>query len=175
MIEIRPVKIEDANELLEIDIRNRELFETYSAADRKDSDYQLYNYRKNIEKYLQDMKNDDGYHYVIIQKEENKIIGTIDLFAVVRHNIQSCMMGYALDEAYSGQGITTIAAKKVIKIAFNELGFHRVEAGAQPTNVGSVRVLEKAGMIREGLNRSNIRVKGEWKDHYLYAIVNENF
>jgi ribosomal-protein-alanine N-acetyltransferase len=68
-----------------------------------------------------------------------------------------------------------LAAKEVIRIAFNELGFHRVEAGVQPTNIGSVRVLEKAGMIREGLNRSNVRINGEWKDHYLYAIVNENY
>ncbi|UTI85508.1 GNAT family N-acetyltransferase [Mammaliicoccus sciuri] len=50
-----------------------------------------------------------------------------------------------------------------------------MEAGVQPTNIGSVRVLEKAGMIREGLNRSNVRINGEWKDHYLYAIVNENY
>ena len=175
MIEIRPVKIQDANELLDLDIRNRTLFETYSGADRKNADYQLYNYRKNIEKQLQDMKNDDGYHYVIVQIEENKIVGKIDLFAVVRHNIQSCMMGYALDQAYNGKGITTYAAKEVIKIAFNELGFHRVEAGVQPTNIGSIKVLEKAGMIREGLNRANVRINGEWKDHYLYAIVNDNF
>ncbi|HCW36178.1 GNAT family N-acetyltransferase [Mammaliicoccus sciuri] len=175
MIEIRPVEMNDASELLDIDVRNRALFESYSAADRKDSDYQLYNYRKIIDKHLQDMTEDKGYHYVIVHKEDNKVIGTIDLFAVVRHNIQGCMMGYALDAAYNGKGITTLAAKEVIRIAFNELGFHRVEAGVQPTNIGSVRVLEKAGMIREGLNRSNVRINGEWKDHYLYAIVNENY
>lgn len=175
MIEIRPVRIEDAKEILDLDIRNRSLFETYSGSNKKDSDYQLDKYRQNIEKLVYEMNNDEGYHYVIVQIEENKIIGTIDLFAVVRHSIQSCMMGYALDAQYSGMGITTFAAKEVIRIAFNELGFHRVEAGVQPVNIGSWKVLEKAGMIREGLNRENVRIKGEWKDHYLYAIVNEKY
>ncbi|GGI39389.1 GNAT family N-acetyltransferase [Mammaliicoccus stepanovicii] len=175
MIEIRQVKFEDAEEILDMDIRNRTRFEMYSGANKKDSDYQLYNYRKNIEKYLEEMKNDDGYHYVIIEGKSHKIIGTINLFAVVRHNMQSCMMGYALDEAYGGKGYATQAAQKLINIAFEELGFHRVEAGVQPVNKASIRVLEKAGMTREGLNRSNVRVNGVWKDHYLYAIVNDRY
>ncbi|WP_323703123.1 GNAT family protein [Mammaliicoccus sp. Dog046] len=175
MIEVRPVELEDAKALLDLDLRNRELFETYSGSNKTDSDYQLKRYRKNIEKQIHEMNNDDGYHYVMVHIEENKVIGTIDLFSVVRHSIQSCMMGYALDAEYSGMGITTFAAKEVIKIAFNELGFHRVEAGVQPDNIGSWKVLEKAGMLREGLNRKNVRIKGEWKDHYLYAIVNEHF
>ncbi|WP_228097629.1 hypothetical protein [Mammaliicoccus sciuri] len=52
MIEIRPVEMNDASELLDIDVRNRALFESYSATDRKDSDYQLFNYRKIIDKHL---------------------------------------------------------------------------------------------------------------------------
>lgn len=174
MVAIRRVEIHDAEEILNMDYRNRTLFETFSAADKKDSDYRLYNYRKKVDKQLQNMKNDEGYHYVIVS-DEDKVIGTIDLFSVVRHNIQSCMIGYAIDEAYSGKGYTTYAAKEVVRIAFEELGFHRVEAGVQPSNIASVRVVEKIGMKREGLNRANVRIKGEWKDHYLYAIVNDKF
>lgn len=174
MVTIRRVEIHDAEEILNMEYRNRILFETFSAADKKDSDYRLYNYRKKIDKQLRNIKNDEGYHYVIVS-DEDKIIGTIDLFNVVRHNIQSCMMGYAIDEAYGGKGYTTYAAKEMIRIAFEELGFHRVEAGVQPSNIASVRVLEKVGMEKEGLNRANVRIKGEWKDHYLYAIVNDKF
>ena len=55
--------------------------------------------------------------------------------------------------------------------AFHVLDLHRIEAGVQPHNIGSIRVLEKAGFQKEGLSRQNVKINGEWKDHYLFAIL----
>jgi len=48
---------------------------------------------------------------------------------------------------------------------------HKVEAGVATGNVKSIRVLEKVGMTREGLRRKILPIRGEWIDHYHYAIV----
>lgn len=39
----------------------------------------------------------------------------------------------------------TEAVKLIVDFAFHELKLHRIEAGVMPRNLGSMRVLEKAG------------------------------
>ncbi len=41
-----------------------------------------------------------------------------------------------------------------------------------PRNLGSIRVLEKAGFHREGIARSNVLINGKWEDHQVLAIIN---
>ena len=53
-------------------------------------------------------------------------------------------------------------------------GLHKVEAGVATENKKSVKVLEKTGMTREGLRRKILPIRGEWKDNYHYAIVEDD-
>jgi len=39
-------------------------------------------------------------------------------------------------------------------------------------NIGSIRVLEKAGFHKEGLSKKNVKINGKWEDHLHFAIVN---
>lgn len=73
-----------------------------------------------------------------------------------------------------GKGYATEIAKRLIKFGFEEMHLHKVEAGVQTENIRSVRVLEKAGMTREGLRRKILPVRGEWKDNYHYAILEDD-
>ena len=75
---------------------------------------------------------------------------------------------------YWGKGYATEVAKGLIKVGFEEFKLHRVEAGVATDNVPSIRVLEKCGMIREGLRRKILPIRGEWKDNYHYAIIEDD-
>jgi [ribosomal protein S5]-alanine N-acetyltransferase len=44
-----------------------------------------------------------------------------------------------------------------------------VEAACIPTNVASIRLLEKCGFMREGYAREYLCINGVWQDHLLYA------
>ena len=44
-----------------------------------------------------------------------------------------------------------------------------MEAACIPTNLASVRLLEKTGFRREGYARSYLCINGTWQDHLLYA------
>lgn len=57
----------------------------------------------------------------------------------------------------------------MVDLALGTLGVHRLWATCRPENVGSVRVLEKLGLRREGLLRQSRRVRGEWVDSLLFA------
>ena len=81
---------------------------------------------------------------------------------------------YKLLPAYWGQGYGTELAKNLIVVGFDKFHLHKVEAGVASGNQRSIRVLEKAGMIREGLRRKILPIRGDWKDGYLYAIVEDD-
>ncbi len=80
-------------------------------------------------------------------------------------------MHYLLMPEQWGQGYATEIAKGLIEFGFMELNLHRIEAGVATENLASIRVMEKAGMQREGRRRKILPIRGEWVDNYHYAIL----
>ena len=73
-----------------------------------------------------------------------------------------------------GNGFATEVAQSLIEFGFSRLKLHRIEAGVSTENARSVRVLEKTGMTQEGIRRKILPIRGEWKDNYHYAIVEDD-
>jgi len=86
----------------------------------------------------------------------------------------SAEIGYWISRAYWGRGIMTAAVGAVTAYAFASLGLLRVFALPFSDNAASVRVLEKAGYVREGLLRCSAIKAGRIHDQYLYAAVRPN-
>ena len=82
---------------------------------------------------------------------------------------------YKFYPEFWGNGYATETAKAMINTGFTNLKLHRIEAGVATQNHASIRVLEKCGMKREGLHRKILPIRGEWKDNYHYAIVEDEF
>jgi RimJ/RimL family protein N-acetyltransferase len=59
----------------------------------------------------------------------------------------------------------------VLAFGLNAGGLHRVTATCDPENAGSIRVLEKIGMHREGHLHDHYLIRGEWRDRLLYAAI----
>lgn len=64
---------------------------------------------------------------------------------------------------------------KVLDFGFGVLKLHRIEAGCAVDNIASIKVLEKAGMTKEGMKRKKLPIRGKWKDNYFFAILEEDF
>ncbi len=82
-----------------------------------------------------------------------------------------CEVGYVFDPRYQGRGYATEATARMIDVAFDKLGAHRVTAQLDARNDASARVLERLGLRREALLRENEFVKGEWTDEIVYAVL----
>jgi ribosomal-protein-alanine N-acetyltransferase len=76
---------------------------------------------------------------------------------------------------YWGKGYITEAASMVLDFGFRKLLLHRIEAGVAIDNVASIKVLEKIGMHNEGIRRKILPIRGEWKDNFHYALLEEDF
>lgn len=171
-IYIRPFSPEDAVALLKLQTDNRPFFERFSM-ERNDEFYTVESQLKRIQSYEEDCRTDQTYTFGIF-KNEGTLIGTINLFQVLRGSLQGAFIGYFLDEKHNGKGYTTEAVKLLVDYAFNELKLHRIEAGVMPHNIGSIRVLEKSGFHKEGIALKNVKINGKWEDHQLLAIINPN-
>jgi len=84
-------------------------------------------------------------------------------------------IGFIAHPAHHGRGYTTEAAGELLRIAFEELGSHRVVGHTEARNVASARVMEKLGMRREAHLVENEWVKGEWQSELIYAILDREW
>jgi len=87
------------------------------------------------------------------------------------HDVErySAEVGYWLGESCWNRGIVTEALAIFTRYAFEELGLLRLFALPFADNIGSIRVLEKAGYVREGLLRDSAIKDGQLRDQFLYA------
>ncbi|TVY04323.1 GNAT family N-acetyltransferase [Cohnella terricola] len=170
-IYIRPLNIEDSLEILRLETENREFFEMFSMT-RSNDFYTMENQIKRITKNQESMLKDQEYNFGIFTNNIDKLIGTINLFQVIRGSLQNAFIGYFLDKSSNGKGYATESVKLVVDYAFNELMLHRIEAGVMLHNIASMRVLEKAGFHKEGIAQKNVKINGIWEDHQVLAIIN---
>ncbi len=110
-----------------------------------------------------------GWTFAIRFLREEKLLGVIGLGPVTRHDETEA--GYWLDQACWGRGIATEALREVISFAFAQ-GVHRVSARHFTGNPASGRVMQKAGMTREGLLKESLKKEGRYYDDVCYAILN---
>ncbi len=89
---------------------------------------------------------------------------------VERHSAE---VGYWLGESMWGHGIATAALKAATAYALATYGLWRIFAVPFCENAASIRVLEKAGFVREGIMRRSAIKEGRVLDQALYAFVRE--
>lgn len=102
------------------------------------------------------------------------VIGTVSLSNIMRGAFQSCFIGYKMDHRHLNHGYMTEAISEVIRIAFNDMHLHRIEANIMPKNKPSLRVVEKLGFENEGLAKKLIKINGKWEDHFHMVIINDD-
>lgn len=116
-------------------------------------------------------KGDDCL-WLIIDKESNRVIGIIDIFEYSAAHAR-VELGYTISRDARGKGFATEAALCVIEFCFNSLNINRVQAGVDPENISSIRVLEKCGMQFEGLLHGYRILRGKSVNRNMYAILKD--
>ncbi len=108
--------------------------------------------------------------FAICQVDEpNEPVGAIGLHIEVDH--AHAELGYWIDENWWGRGICSLAARRVIEFGFFEMGLNRIHAHHLGRNPASGRVLQKAGMQREGTFHKHVKKWGVFQDTVHYAIL----
>jgi [ribosomal protein S5]-alanine N-acetyltransferase len=101
---------------------------------------------------------------------EGSVCGIIGLHSrpdVYKINME---LGFWLGETYWNKGIMTTAIREIIKLGFDKPNVKRIYAEVFQHNIGSCRVLEKAGFSREAVFENAIIKDGKVEDVYIYSI-----
>ncbi|AKA96270.1 alanine acetyltransferase [Corynebacterium ulcerans] len=106
---------------------------------------------------------------------EGKFVGQLTLGGIQHGAISECWIGYWVHSSYAGQGIATAACGLGVDHAFKRVGLHRVTATFLPENVASRKILEANGFREEGYLQRNLHIFGEWRDHFLVALTDDEF
>ncbi len=115
-------------------------------------------------------ENEIRFPFVITLQGNDEPFGMIDLH--VRGSTVG--LGYVIARSHQYKGYATEATRAIIDWAFQQPSIYRVNASTDIENIASQRVLEKAGMIREGLLRKYIvhpNISDIPRDSYMYAIT----
>lgn len=128
-----------------------------------------------LERKLDDQRADPrrGFDLAVTLASSGELIGACGITIISTERLQAAM-GYAYRRDIWGRGYATEAARALVAFGFEQLGMHRICAYCDVDNIASARVLEKTGMQREGLVRHDAFMHGQWRDSYLYAILEDD-
>lgn len=118
-----------------------------------------------------------SYHWVIEDLDDKSVIGFCNIYLPAPHliHLKNCEVSFGLNSAVRGQGFMNETLTNCLKFIFESEGFQRVEAFISPTNLPSIKLIERLGFQREGLQRKKWRVNETRYDMYSYAILGSDF
>lgn len=126
---------------------------------------------KNYADYL----SQDGRYFLCLESS-GTIVGTFHISGIVRGYFQSAYLSYEVFAPHQRKGYMSVGLRLLIAEAFSILKLHRLEANIQPGNIGSTKLVSRAGFVKEGFSKSYLNVGGHgWKDHERWAIVNNEW
>ena len=145
---------------------NQESFLYYANKEKRTLDEEINSLKGIDSKYL----NDDYYNWVIKLKDNNQIIGSINL--KVEDINETVEFNYVIDERFWNKGYMSEALNLVKDYCLNELCVNRFQGGCCIENLASKRVMEKCNMQCEGILRNYIILRDGYHDMYMFSIIN---
>ncbi len=139
---IRQLTRTDTEALLAFEIRNRDWFESHIDA-RDPAFYSLSGVAEHIDGYLSDFEM-GVWHPLVIEDANQKIVGRANLKGIDSMS-GAAEVGYRIDQQLCGQGLATLALKRLIQGAQERWALKRLIAYVYEENLGSRKVLERCG------------------------------
>ena len=137
--------------------------------------YSLEDSQENLEFSLEESKKGKErtcYFFAIIEKKSKSYVGSIG-FTVTEKNSKGGIgaLGYFILKDYWHKGYTTEAVRKVIEVAFDEVGLHKITTGCIYENTYSEKIMIKCGFKKEAHFTKHVFHQGQWKDRVEYGLI----
>ncbi len=115
-----------------------------------------------------------SFTFVVTDKSSGQFIGLLGM-NLKRDVYRAAELWYKIMPEQWGKGYATETLSWMLTFGFESLDLHRIAAGCSIQNVGSYRVMEKAGMRKEGTSLQCLPLKSGWSDTYEYAMLDTEY
>ena len=165
-LELRPVRLEDAETLYCAVDRNRERLRRWLPW--VTAEYSL----EDMRRFLQDKaaENCAGLGLTMGIWWGETLCGAIGLHRFDQLHRNSSI-GYWVDCQYEGQGMVTLACRAIISEAFSEYSLHRIEIRCAIGNERSAAIARRLGFLHEGVLRDAEWLHDHWVNLNVYSIL----
>jgi ribosomal-protein-alanine N-acetyltransferase len=167
---LRRMKVEDAEEVFFL--RSNPEVNKYSLRPLATEIKQAEEFIQLVESLL---ISNEGITWVMALKEApERMIGNLGIWRFIKEHYRG-ELGYVLHPQYQGKGYMQEAFNEVIKYGFETLGLHSLEANVDPSNLPSIKLLERNNFIREAYFRENYFANGTFHDTAVYTRLANKF
>ncbi|MGO8833531.1 MAG: GNAT family N-acetyltransferase [Roseiarcus sp.] len=128
-------------------------------------------FRRRLRRQADEIARDESFSFLIFEEGSNTLFGGLTIGGIRRGVAQTATLGYWMGAPHAGKGHMTRAVAVAAAFAFSTLRLHRLEAACIPANVASATLLERNGFQREGFARAYLCINGDWRDHYLFGLL----
>jgi RimJ/RimL family protein N-acetyltransferase len=132
--------------------------------------------RRRMEKEIADDKEEeDDNRLLAIETRDGRFVGTIGLHAAdPRHHTADINIGLH-DRAAWGQGYASEAIRLLLRFAFRELGYAKINLDVYEFNPRAIALYERLGFQHEGRIRSTIYTQGRRWDEFLMGMTRAEY
>ncbi len=164
---VRPLAHSDAEALAAAYDRNREHLEPWDPV-RPSDFYTVEGQHEAVARQLSLVEGGLLATWVLVHDRD--VVGRVSLNNIVRGVLASATVGYWVDQRHTRRGLASALVEHACAEAL-AMGLHRVEAGTLLHNIGSQRVLLRAGFTLYGMAPRFLFIAGDWQDHNLYQRI----
>jgi len=168
-VKLRIAKMRDSKALEKLILGNRDWLRPWEATNPHAPN--SFDVRSQLRGLIRQLDDQSGIPFVI--EVQGEIQGQLNVANILYGSVSSAVLGYWVSPEVAGRGVTPTAVALVTDYLINQAGLHRVEIDVRPENKASLRVIEKLGFRYEGLKQRYIHINGDWRDHYVFAITQE--
>ena len=115
----------------------------------------------------------DAITFAIVLRGDSQLIGAMGLR--IDRAFDKAELGYWVGKPFWNHGYATEAARALLAFGFDELHLNRIHAAHLARNPASGRVLQKVGMVFEGIARQDLKKWGNYEDMVRYGIVRDDW
>lgn len=105
----------------------------------------------------------------VTTRESGALVGAVGLALTMADRRGE--LGYWIGMPWWNRGYATEAGQALLDFGFATLGLHRIMARHLARNPASGRVMQKLGMVQEGVLRHHVLKWGVFEDLVVYAVL----
>ena len=112
--------------------------------------------------------------FSVIDLTDEQLVGHVTLWGATWRT-RTAELGVIIGDEHRGRGLGTDALRVLLRLAFDDLGLHRVELRTPAYNDAALAAYRRVGFAEEGRRREVTFHAGHWHDEVLMSVLDHEW